>query len=169
MTTLRALPRQRSLDLLASVPYGRVVFSQRALPAIRPVNHLLHDGDVIIRTNLGSALSVETTLSGAIVVAYEADMIDAATQTGWSVVVTGSARAVLDEADIARYERALCPWIDDGKNTVIRISIDLVTGYQLVPDPPGMPAGTGLAEVRDQRLAGDAPTARPDAGCVAGI
>jgi hypothetical protein len=169
MTTLQALPRQRSLDLLASVPYGRVVFSQRALPAIRPVNHLLHDGEVIIRTNLGSALSVETTLSGAIVVAYEADMIDAATQTGWSVVVTGSARAVLDEADVLRYERALCPWIDDGKNTVIRISIDLVTGYRLVPDPPGTRAGTGPADGHGQRLAGDGLSALPGAGCVAGI
>jgi hypothetical protein len=35
MAKLAALSRQRSLELLASVPYGRVVFSQRALPAIR--------------------------------------------------------------------------------------------------------------------------------------
>jgi nitroimidazol reductase NimA-like FMN-containing flavoprotein (pyridoxamine 5'-phosphate oxidase superfamily) len=141
MTTLEALSRQRSLDLLASVPYGRVVFSQRALPAIRPVNHLVHDGHVIIRSNLGSALSVETTLSGAVVVAYEVDMIDATTQTGWSVVVTGTARTVLDEAEVSKYERLLHPWIDDGKDTVIRISIDLITGYALVPATAGTRSG----------------------------
>jgi hypothetical protein len=78
-------------------------------------------------------LSVETTLSGAIIVAYEADAIDAAIRTGWSVVVTGTATAVTDADEIARYERLLQPWIDGAKDTVIRISVDLITGQRLVP------------------------------------
>jgi hypothetical protein len=32
------------MSLLASVPLGRIVFTARALPAIRPVSHLV-DGD----------------------------------------------------------------------------------------------------------------------------
>jgi hypothetical protein len=138
VATHAPLSRQASLDLLGSVPFGRVVFSQRALPAIRPVNHAVDGGEIIIRTDLGSALSVETTLSGGIVVAYEADAIDAATRTGWSVVVTGAATTVTDADEIARYERLLQPWVDGAKDWVIRISVDLITGQRLVP-----PTGEG--------------------------
>jgi hypothetical protein len=145
MATLQPLSRQRSLDLLASVPFGRVVFSQRALPAIRPVNHLIDGEDVIIRSNLGSALGAEATLGGAIVVAYEADMIDAAARTGWSVVVTGTARMVLDEGDLKRYEQTLRSWIDGDKNTMIRISTELVTGFELVSARPDTGAHHGLS------------------------
>lgn len=132
MARLRVMSRQRSLDLLASVPYGRVVFSQRALPAIRPVNHLIDDGDVIIRTNLGSALSTEAPVGGAIVVAYQADLIDPTTRTGWSVVVTGTARTVLDDGQVTRYERLLSPWAGEDHQSVIRISTDLVNGYEML-------------------------------------
>nr|WP_255360262.1 pyridoxamine 5'-phosphate oxidase family protein [Nocardia sp. BMG51109] len=41
------LDRAQALGLLASTDYGRIVFSRAALPAIRPVNHLV-DGDEII-------------------------------------------------------------------------------------------------------------------------
>jgi hypothetical protein len=34
--SLCELPRREALDLLASTPVGRVVFTGRALPAIRP-------------------------------------------------------------------------------------------------------------------------------------
>jgi hypothetical protein len=43
------LDRGEAMRLLASV-YGRVVFTQNALPAIRPMNHLVDEGRVIIRT-----------------------------------------------------------------------------------------------------------------------
>ena len=39
--------------LLAATPLGRVVFTDRALPAILPVNYVLAGGDVIIRTTPG--------------------------------------------------------------------------------------------------------------------
>ncbi len=117
------------MALLASVPIGRVVFTQRALPAIRPVNHLIDEGHVVIRTNLGSGLG--TAAGDGTVVAYEADAINPQTRTGWSVVVTGVARLVTDPADLARYEKQLLPWVDGIRDAVIRISADLVTGYAL--------------------------------------
>ncbi|MFY1659227.1 pyridoxamine 5'-phosphate oxidase family protein [Micromonospora sp. WMMD1274] len=54
---LQELSRHEALRLLAGVAMGRVVFTQRALPAIRPVNHLLDQGGVIIRTNLASSVT----------------------------------------------------------------------------------------------------------------
>jgi nitroimidazol reductase NimA-like FMN-containing flavoprotein (pyridoxamine 5'-phosphate oxidase superfamily) len=130
--SLVELSRDEALRLLASVPFGRVVFTQRALPAIRPVNHIVDGEDVIIRTNLGT--SVASAVSGAsdVVVAYEADMIDTDTRTGWSVVVTGIARIVRDPQDSARYQRLLRSWVNDPADCVIRIRADIVSGFRLV-------------------------------------
>jgi len=46
-----------ALRLLGSVSFGRIVFTQQALPTIRPVNHVLADGDIVIRTHEGAALT----------------------------------------------------------------------------------------------------------------
>ena len=126
------LTRRECMDLLASVPLGRVVFTLRALPAIRPVNHIVDDGAVIIRSRLGSGIT-SAMPGGQVVVAYEADCIDTEARTGWSVVVTGMARLVRDPADVARYEQALRPWVDRAMDCVIRIEPELVTGYRLSP------------------------------------
>ena len=147
MTTereLAELPKDEALRLLGSVPFGRVVFTARALPAVRPVNHLVDGNRIIIRTTLGSALSTDVDGTGT-VVAYEADEIDPVTRQGWSVVVVGRAVPVTDGALSAHYRQALQPWAAGQRDEVIAISTDMVTGYRLVP-PDGqkvlrMPAG----------------------------
>ena len=78
------------MRLLASVDYGRVVFTLNALPAIRPVNHLVDDGRIIIRTRLTTTISaVMGSARSGVVVAYEADNFDPQSRAGWSVVATG--------------------------------------------------------------------------------
>lgn len=129
---LAKLPRDEALRLLASVPFGRVVFTQRALPAIRPVNHIIDGEDVIIRTNLGTSVASAVSRASDVVVAYEADSIDTDTRTGWSVVVTGIARIVRDPQDSARYQRLLRTWVNDPADCVIRIRADIVNGFRLV-------------------------------------
>ena len=129
---LAELPKAESLRLLASVPFGRVVFTARALPAIRPVNHLVDGSRIIIRTSLGSALSTDVDYVGT-VVAYEADEIDPVTRQGWSVVVVGRALPVTDGLLSARYRQALQPWAAGHRDEVIAISTDMVTGYRLLP------------------------------------
>ena len=137
---LRELPRDEALRLLAEARMGRVVFTQRALPAIRPVNHAVVDGHLIIRTNLGSALASAVGGPGT-VVAYEADAIDEDTRTGWSVVVTGMALLVREPAEKSRYEGLVEPWIDNSADCVLRMHPDIVNGYRLVPADETMPAG----------------------------
>ncbi|CCB72407.1 pyridoxamine 5'-phosphate oxidase family protein [Streptantibioticus cattleyicolor] len=124
-----AMSRQEALDLLASVPVGRVVFSHRALPAIRPVNHLLDGDEVIIRTHCGAAL-LGPAGQGA-VVAYEADALDPVRRTGWSVVVTGVAAPVTDPERLRRYHHTLRPWVGGAMAHAIRISTDVVTGFRI--------------------------------------
>jgi hypothetical protein len=131
---LAELPRDEALRLLGSVPFGRVVFTARAMPAIRPVNHLVDGGSIIIRTSLGSALSTDVDGTGT-VVAYEADHIDPGTRQGWSVVVIGRAALVTDGPQHLLYQQALHPWAGGQRNEIIAISIDVITGYRLLPLP----------------------------------
>ncbi len=127
------LDRATALDLLATVPIGRVVFSRNALPAIRPVNHLVEtDGRIIVRTRLTSTLTSAVRANSDVVVAYQADEIDPHRRSGWSVVVTGLARPVTDPERIARYEQLLQPWVDRVTDTVIEIEPSIVSGIRLV-------------------------------------
>jgi nitroimidazol reductase NimA-like FMN-containing flavoprotein (pyridoxamine 5'-phosphate oxidase superfamily) len=50
--------RTEALRLLASVRHGRVVFTSKALPAIRPVNHLVDDGRVIAHSTHRQSICV---------------------------------------------------------------------------------------------------------------
>ena len=84
-----------AMRLLAGVPFGRIVFTRHALPAVRPVNHLVVDGQIIIRSNPGTILSTHLAPTET-VVAYEADELDGHERLGWSVIVTGVARLVTD-------------------------------------------------------------------------
>lgn len=126
--------------LLESASIGRVVFTHRAMPAIRPVNHLIDGRKIIIRTHLGAAIASRAVGAPAegerqalgSVVCYEADELDAARRTGWSVIATGLARLVTDPADIARYSAALEPWIAGDMNQVVAIEPRFISGIRLV-------------------------------------
>ncbi|GHE44770.1 pyridoxamine 5'-phosphate oxidase family protein [Streptomyces capitiformicae] len=127
------LDSAEALRLLGSVSLGRIVFTQHALPTIRPVNHILDDGDIIIRTHEGSAITSHTRHANGsgVVVAYEADAIDPDTHLGWSVVVTGYARLITDPHELARYQALLHPWVKQVMDYAVRIHPDLVTGIRL--------------------------------------
>ncbi|MFE1173480.1 pyridoxamine 5'-phosphate oxidase family protein [Streptomyces sp. NPDC058773] len=134
------LAREEALRLLGSVSLGRIVFSQDALPAIRPVNHLVDRGEVVIRTHGGAAIAAVTREAGTegVVVAYEADAIDPVTHLGWSVVVTGYCRLVTDPRDLAHYREVLHPWTDGQREHALRVRPVLVTGIRLTA---ALPAG----------------------------
>jgi hypothetical protein len=151
MTSVRRLAelsREESLRMLGSVPFGRIVFTSRALPAILPVSHLLVGEQIIIRASLGAAFSSAGHGSGT-VVAYEADLIDPAERLGWSVVVVGRACRVRSETLSARYRVSLRPWIDEEMDEVIAITANLVTGFRIVAGPAGEPeaSATAVAEL----------------------
>jgi len=133
--------RAEAMRLLASVDYGRVVFTMDALPAIRPVNHLVDEGRIIIRTRLTRAISTVVTSadSGGVVIAYEADDFDSRSRSGWSIVVTGWARRITDPEQVSRYERLLQPWVNHA-DTVLAIEPQTVSGVLInlsSSDEPG--------------------------------
>jgi len=128
---LTELDRGQALRLLGSVTLGRIVFSRLAMPAIRPVNHVIDAGHIIIRSHSGTAVVSEADTDRGVVVAYEADDFDPFSRLGWSVVVTGTAHLVTDDGEKARYQQLLTPWVTGEMDQVIRIDPAIVTGFRL--------------------------------------
>lgn len=129
---LQALPREESLRLLRSVSVGRLVFTHLALPAIRPVNHVVEGNQVVIRAYLGTAIDTAVGDNAGMVVAYEADLIDPDTHLGWSVIIVGRASRLAEGLEADRYRRLLKPWVENGSDDVIAIRADMVDGFRLV-------------------------------------
>ncbi|WP_418002839.1 pyridoxamine 5'-phosphate oxidase family protein [Mycobacterium sp. PDNC021] len=127
-----ALGSTEAMRLLASIDHGRVVFTCNALPAVRLVNHLVDDGQVILRTRLYPTVS--TTLRplqrSSVIVAYEVDHVDLHARTGWSVVVTGNATTINDPERLTRYER-LNPWVNLDSDSVLAITPQIVHGIRI--------------------------------------
>jgi hypothetical protein len=139
---LRAeLPAAEALRLLGSVSVGRIVFSMRAMPAIRAVTHIVDGGVIIVRSYEGAAIVPATRAVDGAVVAYEADAIDPSDHLGWSAVVTGLARLVTDPAEVARYQALMRPWAAGEMDDIIEIRPHLVSGFRLVKG--GDAAGRG--------------------------
>jgi nitroimidazol reductase NimA-like FMN-containing flavoprotein (pyridoxamine 5'-phosphate oxidase superfamily) len=124
------LPRAESLRLLRSVPYGRIVFTNHALPAVQPVNFVLDGDQIVIRTSSESKLVAAGKVRA--VLAFEVDDIDVTSRAGWSVVVVGHARVVDAPAETARLGALrLESWAAPTSRRYICISMEQVTGRWL--------------------------------------
>ncbi|MFI6520949.1 pyridoxamine 5'-phosphate oxidase family protein [Spirillospora sp. NPDC050679] len=131
---LEVLDADECRSLLAGASLGRIVFTDRALPAVQPVTFALSGGDIVIRTFAASRLASAARNS---VVAFEADEFDEAAPSGWSVVMVGHARLVSDPAELARLQDlALSPWIDEADSRFIRVRPQTVSGRRI---PRGFP------------------------------
>ncbi|MFI6559401.1 pyridoxamine 5'-phosphate oxidase family protein [Streptomyces sp. NPDC050534] len=131
----RSLDRQECLRLLGEVPVGRVVYTRQALPAVLPVNFRLDEGgSVVLHTSADSDLV--RAIDGS-VVAFEADEFQAATRSGWSVVVTGRAAVVTDPAEHQRLAQAgPDSWMPMRDGVFVRIDSEVVTGRKLTGVSP---------------------------------
>ncbi|MEO3886707.1 pyridoxamine 5'-phosphate oxidase family protein [Nonomuraea sp. B5E05] len=126
---LQVLSREECLRLLSSTPIGRIVFTDRALPAVQPVNFCLDGESIVIRTSIGSKLAAATRRA---VVAFEADEFDPEMRTGWSVTAVGHARAATDPAEIARLATLpLHPWTPGSRDHYIVVDAEQVSGRQV--------------------------------------
>jgi uncharacterized protein len=126
---LEILTFDECLRLLASVPVGRVGFFTDGEVVVLPVNHALDGQDPVFRTARGSKLSAA---QGQDLVAFEADGYDEQTRSGWSVVVTGRAEVVYEEAEVERLTLlGLHPWVTAVERPFwIRIRATSVSGRQ---------------------------------------
>jgi nitroimidazol reductase NimA-like FMN-containing flavoprotein (pyridoxamine 5'-phosphate oxidase superfamily) len=127
--SLKQLSRDECLQLMASVPVGRIIYTRQALPAVELVNFALDNGDIVIRTDHSGKLAA--AMRGA-VVAFEADSLDTDRHVGWSVTAIGQSREVTDPDEAARLEQiGLRPWVPRERDHFIRISPGILNGRRL--------------------------------------
>ncbi|MFE2721038.1 pyridoxamine 5'-phosphate oxidase family protein [Kitasatospora sp. NPDC059327] len=120
------------LRLLSTVPVGRVVYTEHALPAVLPVSfEVAADGRLLLAVRRGS--STARGLDGT-VVAFQADQLDPVTRTGWSVLVHGRADVVREPELVRRALRAgLRPWVGDPDPLFVALVPELIGGRRLLP------------------------------------
>jgi uncharacterized protein len=119
--------------LLAERHLGRLAITDWDGPMIFPVNYVFDQDLVIFRTDPGTKLDAATEAES---VAFEDDAADAATRTGWSVVVRGTLAEITDPAHLARLRALpLYPWAPGGKTRYLRVAPHMVTGRRIrIPD-----------------------------------
>lgn len=116
------------LELLATRSTGRLAYIRRAgVPDIVPVNYVLHDGAIHVRSGPGPKLQAAERRD---LVAFEVDDLDEATHTGWSVVVTGRAERLPFAAAAA--QDTLAPWANGPRRHTVRIQPQHVEGRRLL-------------------------------------
>ena len=108
--------------------------SVRALPMVLPVNFVLFEGAILVRTIPGTKLDAAT--AGA-VVAFEVDSYAPDGAIGWSVVIQGEASEITDPEELARARAtSLDSWALDGSaDRYIRIEISTVSGRRFARQP----------------------------------
>lgn len=115
--------------LLSTCPVGRLGFTDRALPVIRPSHFVVRDGELIIAT-LGDRKVFSADRRD--VVAFEVDEYDAQTMQGWWVGTVGRARLITDGREIEALDR-LCftPWSGRSDRHYIGVRISVLHGRRL--------------------------------------
>ena len=114
--------------LLATVGIGRVVFTNRAMPAVRPVRFAVRDDAVWFRMAAGDmwfARALDT------VVAFAVDDVAAGLGGGWFVTVVGRACEVMDRSVIGGLA-GLLP-ADRTDDRYVRILLESVSGHRIRP------------------------------------
>ena len=117
------------LELASSRSVGRVAYSDQDGPVAVPVNYVLDGGDVLFRISAHSALAQHLRSGPA---SFEIDDIDDFTQSGWSVLIRGTARFIEYDRLPEPSERPV-PWAEGNRTFHVRITPGSITGRRLLP------------------------------------
>jgi hypothetical protein len=129
-TGMVELDRAECVALLGSVPVGRLVLTEQALPAVRPVGFRLLTDGVYLRT--AATGLVHTAAEQGHVVAFEADDYDSTARYGWSVLVVGRAALVTESLVLSYVEDLVAPsWAGTDRTAIVRVPLELVTGRRV--------------------------------------
>jgi nitroimidazol reductase NimA-like FMN-containing flavoprotein (pyridoxamine 5'-phosphate oxidase superfamily) len=127
---LEILSEDECRRLLATVTVGRLIVSVGPVPIALPVNFGLLDGDPVFATGEGTKLRAALESPP---VAFEADQIDELAEVGWSVLVVGEAREVVEPDELVRVKRlGVRSWVTEGRDHWIRIETHFVSGRRIV-------------------------------------
>ncbi len=127
---LEVLSPQECWDLVEGAAIGRVAFVDAGEPVIFPVTHGVHGRRVVFQTGAGSKLEAAKMANA---LSFEVDAWDAATKSGWSVLVRGVGETVYDDDEIGAFDAlGLRPWLESARSgTWVRIRANEITGRRL--------------------------------------
>ena len=134
---VETLDRQACLALLPTVAIGRVAWaSANGIVVVLPVNFVLDGETIVFSTGPGDKL---TAVRDGRQVSFEADDVERAVHTGWSVLVTGTAEVVEDREQAHRIEQLhLETWAVTSDRLFIRLPMKEITGRRLPLRPGGV-------------------------------
>jgi len=112
---------------LERVSIGRVGWSNQKGPQILPVTYLLHDDNIVFRTDPHGPLA---KLQGGEPAVFEVDEFDPTTRCGWSVVVHGRAYSTQRSQRATQLWREAdpVPWAGGQRPLFISITLDELSG-----------------------------------------
>ena len=128
---LEVLSSAQCDELLADNTIGRLAFVSDGGVVIFPVNYRYTNHTIVFRTADGTKLDVAANHQP---VAFEIDGYDLESKTGWSVLVKGIARYVMEETEEAELaDLDLRPWAPLTRvRRWVRISPEEITGRKIV-------------------------------------
>ena len=131
--------------LLRTATFGRIAFTEGALPAVQPVAFVVDGAEIVIPTTRGSKVAAASRHT---VVAFEVDDVDLAERTGWwrhrGRALPGD-RGRPGDPRLDAY--GVRPWAPGGADhCYVGITMGLVRGRRVHRDgrvrgPRGVPAG----------------------------
>jgi transcriptional regulator with XRE-family HTH domain len=119
--------------LLGDRGIGRLVFTSDGDPVALPLNYVVVDDVIVVRTAADGAVA-EAARSG-VRVGFEVDHIDDALSEGWSVSAVGHLGAISAEQEAAAAGMALQPWAGDGRAHHVGVHIDDLAGRRVGVEP----------------------------------
>ncbi|GAB3412458.1 pyridoxamine 5'-phosphate oxidase family protein [Flindersiella endophytica] len=139
---LEVLEAAECIRLLTKTAVGRVIFTENALPAVRPVNFAVHESNsargarhyVVVRTSDGSDLIAATCDT---VVGFQADDFNLEQRSGWSVSLVGRVDLVDDPEQVAALAGLPLStwdggsWNATGSDRFLRIRIERMRGRRI--------------------------------------
>lgn len=116
-------------ELVATQPICRIAWATGAGPSVIPVNHVVYDGALWIRTSAYSSLVAEVDDAK---VAILVDDVDHDTRLGWSVQLRGTARIHFHVEEVPEQVRELTTWASGAKPLWVELRPESVIGRRLV-------------------------------------
>ena len=119
---------EQSWKLLESTKHGRLVVSVAGEPDIFPVNYVVSNRKVYLRTAPGNKLA-QLTINAKVL--FETDGI--LSEEAWSVVLRGTARVLTNSGELAAVEElGLKTWVPTLKDFYVEIEPGSVSGRHFV-------------------------------------
>ncbi|GLU49533.1 hypothetical protein Nans01_38840 [Nocardiopsis ansamitocini] len=134
---LCSLDSQECMELIGKGGVGRIAFTVAGdtAPTVLPVNFLIAGNGVVFRTAAHGMIAEHAI---GIDVCFETDRLDGATSEGWSVLITGRARAVRDTAELSalRATAPVRPWAAGKRDLLVMIVPTKITGRRVLGGHP---------------------------------